>query len=69
MLLIQIKKVLPINTYTVIGIERTFGPCDDFCFETFFAGPAKNIPDKYDNKRIKNIYPDKNGSQVIELER
>lgn len=68
MLLIQMQKVLMSNQYTVIGIDRTFNVNGDTCFEVFFAGPASRIPARYLQQRILRTYPDKNGSQVIELE-
>lgn len=68
MLLVQIQKVLLNNQYTVIGFNRTFAGGDDTCFEVLFAGPAGRIPDKYSNRRVYKIYPDKNGSQIVELE-
>ena len=68
MLLVQIKKVLPSNTYVVLGKTRTFGNGLGEYFDIFFAGPAKNLPDRYDNYRIASIYLDRNVTQVIELE-
>ena len=68
MLLIQLQKILPLNQYTVIGVSRTFNDDAANCFEIFFAGPASKIPERYFNRRIRYTYPDKNSSQMIELE-
>lgn len=68
MLLIQLQKILPSNQYTVIGVNRTFNDEAATCFEIFFAGPASRIPEQYINRRVSSTYPDKNGSQMIELE-
>ena len=66
MLLIQVKKLLPSNTYTLVGINRTFGDAADTCFEIFYAGPASRIPERYDNRRVSCIYPNKCSDQVID---
>lgn len=68
MLLIQLQKVLLNNQYTLIGRNRTFSDGSGECFEVFYAGPAGRIPERYLQQRIATTYPDKNSSQVIELE-
>ena len=68
MLLIQLKKVLPSNTYTVLGQTRTYGNNLEECFEVFFSGPAKNIPERYESARIISIYPDRNQTQIVEID-
>ena len=68
MLLIQLQKVMLSNQYTLIGRNRIFGDGSGECFEVLFAGPAARIPERYLQQRIAATYPDKNSSQVIELE-
>lgn len=67
MLVVQMKNVLLINQYTVLGYSRTFNDNGDVCLEICFAGPAERIPDKYLNYRASRVYPDKNGSIIIEM--
>lgn len=72
MLLVQLRKILPNNLHIVIGVEhelRNYVSEEyETYFDTYFAGPAANIQERYDNKRIRAIYVDKCGNQVIELE-
>ncbi len=68
MLLIQLQKVLLSNQYTLIGKNRSFADGSGECFDLYFGGPAERIPDRYLQCRIDKVYPDKNGSQIVELE-
>ena len=67
MLVVQMKKVLLSNQYTVLGFSRSFNENGDVCLEICFAGPAERIPDKYQNYKVSQVYPDKNGSIIIEM--
>jgi len=67
MLMVQMKKVLLNNQYTVLGFSRSFNDNGDECLEICFAGPAERIPDKYQNYKVSQVYPDKNGFIIIEM--
>ena len=67
MLVVQMKKVLLSNQYTVLGLSRSYNENGDVCLEICFAGPAERIPDKYQNYRVSQVYPDKNGFIIIEM--
>lgn len=67
MLMVQMKKVLLNNQYTVLGFSRSFNDNGDECLEICFAGPADRIPDKYMMNRASKVYADKNGSIIIEM--
>ena len=67
MLVVQMKKVLLSNQYTVLGFSRSFNDNGDECLEVCFAGPAGLIPDKYMMNRASCVYADKNGYIIIEM--